>query len=537
MKVGKTGNATFYRTNEEGVQEQVYLAFAPVAVQSFLPVDSADFSRGLKSSKYFIYSLALAETEAGLLERFDPIEQETQQQIRVAIGILSTLLAVATILVIYISLQVTKSIAEPMVYLLDIIRSIRCVGRFNVSLCLVATYSQSFYTLFVYRKTGNQEAPDLRTVKASQEITKFSDSIEMLSTVVRSANTAFYAGEFEIAYTVLVDALRLFRRLDNKKAIGIACNNLGNTMMGMYHEMTKENIPKMAGLTKRQLVTKGIAYYHEAIELGEKAYDEFHDLHGWTPVCLDFMQHLSNRYFNRGLFLLSVKNILDKPDEIEELGRRDLKISCDMDAEVIAYGEDIGWNSNDRIEKIYEIKIVRAGGLNLLLDMGYDNEWEIKDILDEAFGIIVAEKKRPSSSLFNRLTCPGRMQEIELELMKYYQAIGDIQTAAKVAIRSLFEDENMFVDTMSRGTDILIQYLDTRKDFHESVVSKIRRTLLDYMGTLEVAVTRYHQTSINEIDSDVLMKSTGSFGNRRRTSTTKWSLHQSSGRFVTMEDF
>ena len=90
------------------------------------------------------------------------------------------------------------------------------------------------------RAGESHEAPDLRTVKASQEIVKFSDSIEMLSKVVRSANAAFYAGEFEVAYFVLVDALRLFRRLDNKKAIGIACNNLGNTMMGMYQEMTRD---------------------------------------------------------------------------------------------------------------------------------------------------------------------------------------------------------------------------------------------------------------------------------------------------------
>ena len=125
MKSGKTGNATFYRTNEAGDNETVLMAFAPVAIRSFLPIDSTDFSRGLKASKYVIYSLALAETKSGLMERFNPIEEETQQQITVAIAILSTLLVVATILVIYVSLQVTKSIAEPMVYLLDIIRSIR----------------------------------------------------------------------------------------------------------------------------------------------------------------------------------------------------------------------------------------------------------------------------------------------------------------------------------------------------------------------------------------------------------------------------
>lgn len=373
-------------------------------------------------------------------------------------------------------------------------------------------------------------------MKASQEIVKFSESIEMLSKVVRSANTAFYAGQFEVAYFVLVDALRLFRRLDNKKAIGVACNNLGNIMMGMYQEMQKENLDKLAGLSKHQLVTRGIAYYHEAIQLGEKAYDEFHALHGWTPICLDFMQHLSNRYFNRALFLLSVKDIHEKPEDLEELGKRDLNIAADMDSEVTTYAEDIGWNSNDRIEKTFEVKIVRTGGYNLILEMGYEDEWDVKGIMDEAFDIIVAEKKRESSGLFSRVTCTGRMQEIETQIMKYYEAVGDIETAAKVAIRCVFEDEKVFVDTQSRALEILVQYVDNRKDLSDSTKSRISNTLQDYTDMIEDAANHQTQASINDLESDMISKATGGSKNKR-FSTRAWSLQQSSGRFVTMEDF
>jgi len=125
MKAGEEGNVTFYRTRKSGGEEKVLIAYAPVAVQSYQPVDSSDFSRGLKASEYLIYSLALAETQAGILETFDPIAVVTHKQIKEAIGILSAVLVVATILVVYVSLRVTQSIAEPMVYLLDIIRSIR----------------------------------------------------------------------------------------------------------------------------------------------------------------------------------------------------------------------------------------------------------------------------------------------------------------------------------------------------------------------------------------------------------------------------
>jgi len=356
--------------------------------------------------------------------------------------------------------------------------------------------------------------------------------------VVRSANTAFYAGEFEAAYYVLVDALRLFRRLDNKKAIGIACNNLGNTMMGMYQEMTKDNLQKLAGLTRRQLVVKGISYYHEAIELGEKAYDEFYELHGWTPICLDFMQHLSNRYFNRALFLLTVKDTHERPDELEDLGKRDLQITHDMDAEVVAYGEEIGWEANDRIEKLFNVKIVRSCGYNLLLGLGYEDEWDVKDILDEAFDIINVERKHPNSALFSRVTFAGRLQEVETEIMKYFQATGDIKTAATVAIRCLFEDEKVFVDAQSRAIEVLLEYADTIDGWTDSTKSRIKNTLQDYTEMLEDAVNHQNQTSINDLDSDVITKATGGSASKgRRFSSKSWSLHQSSGRFVTMEDF
>lgn len=359
----------------------------------------------------------------------------------------------------------------------------------------------------------------------------------MLAKVIRSANTAFYAGEFEVAYHVLVDALRLFRRLDNKKAIGIACNNLGNTMMGMYQEMMKEKLDRLAGLTKRQLVIKGIAYFHEAIQLGEKAYDEFHDLHGWTPICLDFMQHLSNRYFNRALFLLSVKGNHEKPEDMETLGKRDLKITSDMDAEVLAYSEDIGWSSEERMEAMFDMKIVRAGGHNLLLEMGYEDEWNLQDTLDEAFDIIVTEMKQANSSLFHRITYTGRIQEIEVEIMKYYQAIGELETAAKVAVRCLFEDETIFVDTMSRATDILLQYVESRSNWSDSAKSRVNKCLNAQMEMLEDAVRRQNQTSISEMEADVISKATEGSANGRSFSNKSWSLHRSSGRFVTMEDF
>ena len=255
----------------------------------------------------------------------------------------------------------------------------------------------------------------------------------MLFKAMRSANAAFYAGALEAAYLVLVDALRLFNRLDNKKAIGIASNNLGNTMLAMYREMQLEGKHEIAGLSKKKVVVKGIAYFHEAIQLGEQAYDEFYNEQGWTPTCLDFMQHLSNRYFNRGLFLLTVKESHEKPKECQRLGLRDLEIARDMDREVVAYGEEIGWGSRDRPAKLFDVKLVRLRGYNILLSLGYEDSWEMEQLFEDAFELIKTEKKRESSDLFAAISIAGRLQEIETELMKFKLHTGDIETAAKIA--------------------------------------------------------------------------------------------------------
>jgi hypothetical protein len=384
----------------------------------------------------------------------------------------------------------------------------------------------------------NQDPPEVKTVQASKEIVVFSNTLEMLYKVVRSANTAFYAGELRVAYVVLVDALRLFKRLDNKKAIGIASNNLGNTMLAMYKEWKDDDPSRAFGLTKKQIVTKGIAYFHEAIQLGEKAYDEFYDKQGWTPICLDFMQHLANRYFNRGLFLMTVKNDHSKPEELEELGRRDLQIARDMDLEVIAYGEDIGWGSADRLEKLFNVNIVRIRGYNLLLKLGYTDDWDTDELLDETFDMIATESKRVSSKLFTKVSMPGRLQEIETELMNYKTLTGDFETASKIAIRMLQEDELVFADAQAKAVEVLMEYVDS-SEFGESYRTSIKNALMDYQDILDDFVDERNQATVSDLESDRAIKRSTAGGSlsRKRGSSQNWSLRQSSGRFVTMEDF
>jgi hypothetical protein len=56
----------------------------------------------------------------------------------------------------------------------------------------------------------------------SLEVLNVTITTERLYRVIRSANAAFFAGDVEKAYEVLKDALKLFKRLGNQKAIGVA---------------------------------------------------------------------------------------------------------------------------------------------------------------------------------------------------------------------------------------------------------------------------------------------------------------------------
>lgn len=282
--------------------------------------------------------------------------------------------------------------------------------------------------------------------------------------MIRCANTAFFRGDVELAYEVLVDALELFTRLDNKKAIGVALNNLGNTMLGMYRMLEDSEEEKICGFTKAEIVTKGISYFQGAIQLGEKAYDCFFELEGWSPNCLEFMQHLSNRYFNFAIFLLTVKESHEKPEEIEELGFRDLQIASDMDVEIVDEGSQVGWSVRT-VDMLFDVLLSRLRGHMWLLELGYNSwynpdDWELEGKLNEALNLLKKEQGKDSSILFQDLSRTGRMQQIEMELMRYYMVKKDVRTAAQIAIRMLIEDEYVLITAQDQSIEVLLAYLD-----------------------------------------------------------------------------
>lgn len=442
MKRGSYGSSRFPKKGDDGSVRTMNIAHAPVVVKVHSPKNSSDFARGIDAGEQVIYSLGLIISIEGLLEPFEAIEENIDRQMDVAVITLCIAIVVAGIILVYISATVAASIAKPMVYLKSLITHLNRLSVDDIT---------------------SSASPEVNKDYGCREVRHVSSTMEVLYKVVRDANVAFFAGDVETAYAVLVDTLRLFVRLDNKKAIGVSNNNLGNTMLTMYRRMESSGEETVCGFTQREIVEKGVGYFHKAIKLGEAAYDEFYETEGWSPNCLEFMQHLSNRYFNRAMFLLTVKDSHKNPKELEELGFRDLQIVRDMDVEIVDEGTQVGWNVRTP-DQLFEVKLSRIKGHLQLLEMGYPDDWEVDEHIEDACKIVKDEMKNASSKLFADLSPAGRMQQVENELMRYLMLKEDLTTAAKVAIRMLMEDEYTLPDAQLRAVEVLVAYVKSVGD-------------------------------------------------------------------------
>ncbi|KAG7355713.1 hypothetical protein IV203_000399 [Nitzschia inconspicua] len=514
MKRGESKDAEFTRKDGNGEIEILHLAYAPVYVTSIEQVDSSDFSRGVSRANQLVYSLGILETQQQMLLPFREIENATKHQSVVAVAVLGIIIFLATVSVVYISYRLAASFSEPMIYLLGLLQEIN-------------------------KRGAGHDPPEVRKIKASKEIVTFSTTLEALFRIIRSANIAFFNGDLEFAYQVLNDALRLFRRLDNKKAIGVASNNLGNILLGIYRKMCASKVEKLYGLTRQDVVARGIAHFHTAIQLGEKAYDEFHEQQGWSPSCLDFMQHLSNRYFNRGLFLLHVKEDHSNPEEIEQLGMRDIQIANDMDQEVVAYGEEIGWGSDDRAEKRFNVNIIRIRGYNILYELDYRHDWGVKELMEETVGILKTEYKNPCSDFFSNMSLAGRLQDLEIQMMRYYSIHEDLETAAKIAVRMLIEDERIFTEAMREALTVLIDFAES-DEADAQFRTKMVPILRSFRKAVMELINEKRQSALEDMESisiSFTKSIAGSVVNRDKIRISFPAAGEESTRIVTMEDF
>jgi len=141
------------------------------------------------------------------------------------------------------------------------------------------------------------------------------------------------------------------------------------------------------------------------------------------------------------------------------------------------------------VDKQFDVMMSRVRGIILLLEMGYEDNYEIEDRLNEICKTLRRElkKEKDSSDLFRDVKPAGRMQQVETELMRYHVLKGDVHTAAKIAIRTLVEDDFALLGTQLQAIDVLIKYINSEEYQKESpaVAERMETELLAYQNMLE----------------------------------------------------
>ena len=477
MMAGQTGTGIYKQTLDDGTVETVHIAYAPVTALSVTPVDSSDFTRGVNMERPTVFSIALAQSEEGLIATYEPMRDRLEIIMHGMIGFLGQFVLVILCIIVAVLCRLAVTIVEPVQQLLLL------VERIN-------------------RRERMENFPTKVKTNRLIEVERIQATFEHLFLLVRFANTAFFAGDLSRAHLALREALKLFRKLNNKKAIGIVNNNLGNMMLTFFRITERTGVKHLEGMTKAQIIKKGCKYFNDAIESGEDALARINEQTGFSTEYLVFMQQLSNRYFNRAMFMLAVKNSHHDPESADVQGFMDLSTCRDMDREVVDNGDHVGFKGEKGMH--FEVLMSRITGVLILMKKGYPDEWGIEDLLFEAKKeLVLALKQQPQHSMFHDTRPAGQMQRLDVAYIDYYLMKGDKTKAAEFSIRMLVEDEYLLQDCAMLALKALAEGIDEcDNQMFGTNASNIKATLYQYRQIVAEQVS----TNIPEGSNDFLRR-------------------------------
>ena len=92
-----------------------------------------------------------------------------------------------------------------------------------------------------------------------------------LNKIVKVSNTSFFSGKLDMAHHFVTDALSLYRKINDRKAIGVACNNLANTLFAIRYEHIDE--VNCCNASRTCFVKQALALYNEAVGYSHQDFD------------------------------------------------------------------------------------------------------------------------------------------------------------------------------------------------------------------------------------------------------------------------
>ena len=179
---------------------------------------------------------------------------------------------------------------------------------------------------------------------------------------------------------------------------------------------------------------------------------------------------------------------------------------CSSSLKILDEGTQVGWNVRGA-DKRFDVVLSRIRGHLLLLEMGYEDKWNVDEMLDNGFDLVRNElnSDNPGSSPLFKDVCPaGRMQQIETELMRYKIINGDVESAAKIAIRMLVEDSCTIQISQLKAIEVLVLYVKGTLTVDNARWCKTQQDLEEYKEWLEDATIERDRRSTSDWDDDAL---------------------------------
>ena len=102
----------------------MHIAYAPVVVRNYSPLNSSDMASGVQTETTLVYALALAESEADTMKPFSEVNDFTSTTVNICIGVLATIIVLSTALMGYIAFRVAKALITPLLKLFEVLRDI-----------------------------------------------------------------------------------------------------------------------------------------------------------------------------------------------------------------------------------------------------------------------------------------------------------------------------------------------------------------------------------------------------------------------------
>lgn len=288
----------------------------------------------------------------------------------------------------------------------------------------------------------------------AREVNQVYNSFAKLYKIVRMANSSFFSGDFKLAHHIGSDALQLFRKIGDEKAVAIACNNMGNTLLSLT--LQKREKGKCLKPDGACYVQAALGHFDEAIKIGTNAF-ETTDL---DTEKAGFAQEVADRHFNRAMCLILCRDDPCSPPEAKDKALKDILLCREYDRGVQEFllHEKLMFKFSD---VVFDRLLRRIHGLSLLfnLEPAVWQAWDINDLVEQADLMLQAAWDQERAPLFQDVTRVGRLQQLEGAVVALELTSGRLQEACQLGMRMLVEDEFIINSSFVIVADTVLKLL------------------------------------------------------------------------------